>query len=63
MQVPGKGVLLPAETCALLLHKMPLLQEELTSSLHRNVFLSALVATKRKKAEEMPDRQALLPSM
>lgn len=59
----SKGVLLPGEACTVMLHKMPLLQEEMTSSLHRSTFLSALVSTKRKRAREMPDRQALLPSM
>lgn len=54
---------LPVAACNLLQEKMPRLQEELTSSLRRDVFLSALVATKRKKAKQMPDRQALLPSM
>lgn len=59
----SKEPLLPGEACSLLLRKMPLFQEEMTSSLHRNAFLSALVSTKRKRAREMPDRQALLPSM
>lgn len=59
----SSGLLLPVEACSLLLHKMALLQEEMTSSLHRSAFLSALVSTKRKRAGEMPDRQALLPSM
>ncbi|OEH75746.1 hypothetical protein cyc_05785 [Cyclospora cayetanensis] len=57
------SVVLPAAACSLLQKKMPQLQEDLTSSLHRDVFLSCLVATKRKKAKEAPDRQALLPSM
>ncbi|CDJ47254.1 hypothetical protein, conserved [Eimeria brunetti] len=63
LSTPDKDVLLPGEACSLLLRKMPLLEEEMTSSLHRSTFLSALVSTTRKRAREMPDRQALLPSM
>ncbi|KAL8272704.1 hypothetical protein Esti_003408 [Eimeria stiedai] len=60
---PGGVARLPAAARALLQQKMPVLQDELTSSLHRDAFLTALVATKRKKNKETPDRQALLPSM
>ncbi|CDJ36514.1 uncharacterized protein EMH_0088620 [Eimeria mitis] len=63
ISTPSKDSVLPGEACSLLLRKMPVLQEEMTSSLHRGTFLSALVSIKRKRAREMPDRQALLPSM
>lgn len=56
-------VLLPAAACTLLQQKLPLLQGEMTSSLRRDAFLSALIRVMRHRARHLPDRQALLPSM